>query len=76
MSNSKDRERQKGGRRAGEREGGEERRRQHEGMSYPLLGHQQLFLSTLLLDVVVLYLHLMGQLQPLLKGIWSIPGAV
>lgn len=49
---------------------------QHEGMSYPLLGHQQLFLSTLLLDVVVLHLHLMGQLQPLLKGIWSVPGAV
>ena len=46
---------------------------QQEGRSHPLLGHQQLLLGILLLDIVVLHLHLMGQLQPLLKGLWSIP---
>lgn len=50
-----------------------ETRGQQEGRSHPLLGHQQLLLGILLLDVVVLYLHLVCQLQPLLKGLWSIP---
>lgn len=43
------------------------------GRSHPLLGHQQLLLSILFLDVVVLHLHLMRQLQPLLQSLWSIP---
>lgn len=76
LSSRKDRERQKGERR--EVKGREEARRREEGghqegTSHPLLGHQQLLLGILLLDVVVLHLHLMCQLQPLLKGLWSIP---
>ena len=53
--------------------GKEERREWWKGRSHPFLGHQQLLLSILLLDVIVLHLHLVGQLQPLLKGLWSIP---
>lgn len=55
---------------------GWEGRGQQEGASHPLLGHQQLLLGVLLLDVIVLHLHLVCQLQPLLKGLWSAPRAV
>lgn len=56
---------QEGGKRA---KGGQQESRPH-----PLLGHQQLLLGILLLDVVVLNLHFMCQLQPLLQGLRSIP---
>lgn len=35
--------------------------------THPLFGHQELALGVLLLDVVVLDLHLVGELQPLLE---------
>lgn len=57
--------------RAGRREEG--KGSPQESRPHPLLGHQQLPLCILLLDVVVLHLHLMGQLQPLLQGLRSIP---
>lgn len=60
--------------RAGRR--GEGRGGPQESRPHPLLGHQQLLLGILLLDVVVLHLHLVRQLQPLLKGLRSVPGAV
>lgn len=40
---------------------------------YLLFGDVQLKLGVLLLDVVVLHLHLMGELQPLLEGFWHQP---
>lgn len=66
-------ERQRGGKRASEGVGQGGEKSAAGEQAHPLLGHQQLLLGILLLDVVVLHLHLMGQLQPLLQGLWSIP---
>lgn len=43
--------------------------------AYPFFGHQELPFSILLLDVVVLHFHLMGELQPLLQRLWRGPAA-
>lgn len=41
--------------------------------TYPFFSHQELAFSVLLLDVVILHFHLMGELQPLLKRLWRWP---
>lgn len=42
-------------------------------LAYPFFRHQELPFCILLLDVVVLHFHLMGELQPLLERLWWWP---